>query len=244
LRLKQGYTVKIFRPGLKFSEIVRTLVRCGEVGGVTFLTKPTPVAVQGPRGRAVEIVVPPASLAADRRVFERCGIEFDYVVVEDSWVEGGFAPVPEDVAVEGGCLLAEHVTEVFGGSSSGGKCRVLCRASEEQLVRHLLNPLVVDLRGLEGVMVAKYSGRVEVLWSSHPVLYGVELGELVDLELARIGSTRLGHYVKPLAFLCEEPLVLEAPYSSSILFAGYADNMKELAVRSVIYTCLRTSATT
>jgi len=244
LRLRQGYVVKIFRPGLKFSELVRTLVRCGEVRGVTFLTKPSPVAVQGPRGRVVEVVVPPASLAADRGVFERCGIAFDYVVVEDSWVEGGFVPVPEDVAVEGGCLLAEHVTEVFGGSFSGGRCRVLCRVSEGQLIRYLLNPLVVDLRGLEGVVLAKYSGRVEVLWSSHPVLYGVELGELVDLELARIEGTRLGHYVKPLAFLGEEPLVLEVPYSSSILFAGYADNMKELAVRSVIYTCLRTSATT
>jgi len=244
LRLRQGYAVKVFRPGLKLAELVRTLVRCGEVRGVAFLTKPSPVAVRGPRGRVVEVVVPPASLAADPGVFERCGIGFDYVVAEDSWVEGGFAPVPEDVAVEGGCLLAEHVGEVFGGSSSGGRCRVLCRVSEEQLIRYLLNPLVVDLRGLEGAVVVRCSGRVEVLWPSHPVLYGVELGELVDLELARVESTRLGHYVKPLTFLGEEPLVLEVPYSSSILFAGYADNMEELAVRSVIYTCLRASVTT
>ena len=244
MRLKQGYAIRVFRPGLKFSELVRTLVRCGEVGGVAFLTKPSPVAIQGPGSKVVEVAVPPVSLAADLGVFERCGIEFDYVVAEDSWVEGGFVPVPEDVAVEGGCLLAQYVREIFGGSSSGGRCRVLCRATEEQLIRHLLNPLVVDLRGLEGVVVTKCSGRVRVLWSSHPVLYGVEIGELVDLELARVGSTKLEHYVKPLAFVEEEPLVLEVPYSSSILFAGYADSMKELAVRSVIYTCLRTSATT
>jgi len=244
LRLRQSYAVRVFRPDLSLAELLRTLVRCGEAEGVAFLTKPSPVAVYGSRGKVVEVVVPPTSLAADREVFERCGIEFDYVVAEDLWVEGGLIPVPEDVAVEGGCLLAEHVKEVFKGCSSGGRCRVLCRATEEQLIRCLLNPLVVDLRGLEGVVLAKCSGRVKVLWPSHPVLYGVELGELVNLELARVEDTRLGHYVKPLAFVEEEPLVLEVPYSSSILFAGYADSMKELAVRSVIYTCLRTSATT
>jgi hypothetical protein len=234
--------VKVFKPGTGVSEFVKALVGCGEAGASIFLTKPSPVAVYGPGGRVFEIVVPPASLAADRGVFERCGLAYDYVVAEDSWVEGGFAPAPGDVVVEGGCLLAEHVRGVFGGCSAGGRCRVLCRATEELLAKYLLNPMVADLRGLEGVSVSKYSGSVRVLWSSHPVLYGVNLGELVEVELALVEGTQLRYYAKPLAYIDGEPLVLEVPYSNSILFAGYADGMGELAVRSVLYTCLRSSS--
>ena len=234
--------VKVFKPGTGVSEFVKALVGCGEVGASIFLTKPSPVAVQGSGGRVFEIVVPPASLAAGRGVFERCGLAYDYVVAEDSWVEGGFAPAPGDVVVEGSCLLAEHVRGVFGGCSAGGGCRVLCRAAEELLAKYLLSPLVADLRGLEGVSVSKYSGSVRVLWSSHPVLYGVNLGELVEVELALVEGTQLRYYAKPLAYIDGEPLVLEVPYSNSILFAGYADGMGELAVRSVLYTCLRSSS--
>jgi len=104
------------------------------------------------------------------------------------------------------------------------------------LAKYLLNLLVADLRGLEGVSVFKYSGRVRVIRPGHLVLYGVNLGELVLAE-----GTQLRYYVKPLEYIDGEPLVLEVPYSNSILFAGYADGMGELAVRSVLYTCFRCS---
>jgi len=87
--------------------------------------------------------------------------------------------------------------------------------------------------------VFKYSGRVRVIRPGHPVLYGVNLGELVGVELVLAEGTQLRYYAKPLAYIDGEPLVLEVPYSNSILFAGYADGMGELAVRSVLYTCFR-----
>lgn len=239
MRLRPGFLLYMARDGSGLCDIVQALFRCGESDKAVFITKPSVVPVWLDRGRPRRLVVPPSSIALDPVVPKLCGVrQADYEVAEEVWVDG--KPFPGSGAVSKGgdrCLLVESLEKVFGDLSGGGRCYVSCGGETRELVKNLLNPLVFDLSTLADVERVEAEGLINVRWPSHPVLYGLAFKNKVSLTIADVGRTILRHYVKPLAHLDGYAILYEVPYSGSMLFAGYSDDLLEVAVRAVLYSC-------
>lgn len=241
LKLSPGYLLYLARGDERLCDIVKALFRCGESDKAIFITKPSVVSVWLDRERPRRIVIPPSSIAMDPEIPKLCGIgRADYQVAEETWVDGKPFPRARAVSkVRDRCLLVESLERVFGSLSGGenGRCYVSCGGDTGKLVKSLLNPLVFDLSTLSDADIVRVEGFIDARWPSHPVLYGLIFKNRVSLTIADVSRTILRHYVKPLAYLGSHAILYEVPYSSSILFAGYNNDLLEVAVRAVLYSC-------
>ncbi|MEM1651285.1 MAG: hypothetical protein QW780_02845 [Sulfolobales archaeon] len=185
------------------------------------------------------IVAPPTSLAIDPGVSESCDIgRTHYEVAEDTWIDGKPVPEARSISKTGRqCLLIESLEGVFGDLDGNGRCYVSCGGRISEIVKNLVNPLVSDLSTLNDVDVLNVEGFIKTLWRSHPILYGLTFNDRIRLTLANTEKTILKYYAKPLAYLDRYAILFEVPYSNSILFAGYSNELLEVAVRAVLYSC-------
>ncbi|MEM0066199.1 MAG: hypothetical protein QW459_01675 [Sulfolobales archaeon] len=239
LKVHSGYLLYLASHGTVFLDIIRRLFRCGETAGVIFVTKPSVVPVWLDQERVRHVVVPPSSLAVDPGISESCDIgQANYEVAEDTWVDGKPVPEVRSISKTGSrCLLIESLEGVFGDLGKSGRCYVSCGGKISEIVKNLLNPLVSDLSTLSDVDIVNVEGFIKTLWRSHPILYGLTFNGRIRLTLANTEKTVLKYYAKPLAYLDKYAILFEVPYSNSILFAGYSNELLEVAVRAVLYSC-------
>ncbi|MCX8208154.1 MAG: hypothetical protein N3G79_00680 [Sulfolobales archaeon] len=239
LKVLPGYFLYVAKSGRGISNLVKTIYKCGESSKAIFIVKPSIVPVWLRSERPVYVSIPPSSVVVDPSILETCEVEkFDYKVAGEVRVDGKPFPLVRDLARRGvDCLLADALEEVFGNLSRNGRCYVVCECKAREIIKILLNPMVSDLSTIKDVDKVRVEGLVSTLWSAHPVLYGVKLGGKIGLEIANVDGTPLKHYVKTLAFLDRYALLYEVPYSSSILFTGFSEDLSEVATRAVLYTC-------
>jgi hypothetical protein len=171
----------------------------------------------------------------------------DFILAEDVWVNAKVLPDPMKLLALGKpfkkllTFMREGIVEdaiiskpscyLIGISSSMDSSTYLEKIINQ---RH-----VIILTGLKDLtpLSKRISGRLFYYWSTHPVLSNVHLNNS-EIDIIPISSLRkLKYLVKPLLYLDSEIVMGEIEFNSSIIFAGYSQELEELLFRAVLYTC-------
>ncbi len=217
---------------------LKTVLRNSWIEGVIII-KPSVIPVLI-RGKIRQVVAPPLSLvtASDALVANYLrGFE----VAEDCWVDGKALPNLNNVYVLDSSLttslsLPPHPQQVSPACFIIGD-----KVSIDEYVANYLNYRhIAVLPRMKEAEVREVSGRINYLWSYHPVLYGVKRG--IELRVNAIASIprKVDVLSKPLLHIDNEVMIAELPFNNSIIFTAFDLNnelVTELIMRSLIYVC-------
>ncbi|MCD6324167.1 MAG: hypothetical protein J7L55_03570, partial [Desulfurococcales archaeon] len=213
MRVKAGYCVYVIKSVAESEDVIREAIT--RFGGEAFLTLRPFTSLVNVNDLKMQVAVPQLTLLTP----EPLRSEPDFIVEESVWVEAKPLPEPNSVNVVG--EFPEKFVEVFRPTFMEGGGRSRCVVIGENsgidvgryISKYLNTPHVVLLSGVKVCREKKAKGEITYLWSTHPILTGLNLvGEEIEVKLADIAEIpKIPHLLKPLVYINGDVLVGELP---------------------------------